>query len=672
MTIALGIDTGGTYTDAVLVEHETGTVLADAKALTTRHDLSIGIGKAVTAAFDGRTVSPNDVRLVALSTTLATNAIVEGQGSPICLLLIGYDQELLRQYDFERELVTPNVVYLDGGHDGTGDEVRPLDERGVREAILAWRDQVEAFAVSGYFGVRNPAHELRVRALVEELTGLPVACGHELTTRLNSVRRATTVALNARLIPLLRELIGTVRQTLQEAGITAPLMVVKGDGSLVRAEWAMHRPIETILSGPAASVVGAYHLAGQRDVWAVDVGGTTTDIAMLKAGRPRINPEGAQVGRWRTMVQAVDVHTVGLGGDSHVSLGKEGRLVIGPRRVVPLCLLASEHPQVLKELRRQVAAPPRDGSAGQFVLAPRQAHHALSDSDRELLNYLNAGPESLIRLTDRVRSDKGRYGFLLARQIESLTARRLVLQAGFTPTDALHVLGRFRQWDTQAARLGAELLAAQAGLSPEALCEQVVLGVSNQVVTQLISKVLSDEVTLPNWEQEPTASALLARALNGSDGSSLDCQLTLKQPIVAIGAPVEAYMPRAARQLQTELIIPDHADVANALGAVAGGVVQQMRVLIQPLEGDSTSFRAHLPDGVVDFDTLAESVAYAESVVPAQLEVLTRQAGADQVEVQMVREDHSAPVKGGWGQEIHLHTELIFTAAGRPSLALGT
>jgi N-methylhydantoinase A/oxoprolinase/acetone carboxylase beta subunit len=679
MIIALGIDTGGTYTDAVLVEHETGTVLADAKALTTRHDLSIGIGEAVTAVFNGRAVSSDDVRLVALSTTLATNAIVEGQGSPICLLLIGYDQELLRQYDFERELVTPNVVYLGGGHDGTGDEVKPLDERAVREAILAWRDQVEAFAVSGYFGVRNPAHELRVRALVEELTGMPVACGHELTTRLNSVRRATTVALNARLIPLLRELIFTVRQTLQEAGITAPLMVVKGDGSLVRAEWAMQRPIETILSGPAASVVGACHLAGQRDVWVVDVGGTTTDIAMLRAGRPRMNPEGAQVGRWRTMVQAVDVHTVGLGGDSQVRLNgdhtaKSGWLSIGPRRVIPLCLLASQYPQVVDELQRQAVEERerKNDLVGQFVLVQRQVNYALSDSDRELLNYLNAGPESLILLTDKVRSDKARYGFLLARQLESLTARRLVLQAGFTPTDALHVLGQFRQWDVEAARLGAELLAAQAGLSPKALCEQVVLGVSNQVATQLVSKVLSDEVTLPNWEQEPTASALLARALNGSQGSSLDCQLTLKQPIVAIGAPVEAYMPRAARQLQTELVIPDHAEVANALGAVAGGVVQQTRVLIQPLEGERTSFRAHLPDGVYDFDTLPESVAYAQRVVPGQLEALTRRAGADQVEVHTVRVDRDVPVAVGWGQRIYLGTELTFTAVGRPSLARGT
>jgi len=304
MTIALGIDTGGTYTDAVLVDHATGEVLATAKALTTRHDLSVGIGEAMAAVFETeQTLSPEVVDLVALSTTFATNAIAEGQGSPVCLLLIGYDLELMEQYGFQHELVTEDVVYLRGGHDVLGNEVAPLDEDAAREAILARRDKVEAFAVSGYFGVRNPTHELRVRALVEELTELPVTCGHELTTRLNAVRRATTVALNARLVPLLRELIATVRYTLDKQAIAAPLMVVKGDGSLVRAGWAMQRPIETILSGPAASAVGAWHLAGRRNVWVVDVGGTTTDIATLNDGQPRLNSEGARVGGWRTMVE---------------------------------------------------------------------------------------------------------------------------------------------------------------------------------------------------------------------------------------------------------------------------------------------------------------------------------------------------------------------------------
>jgi N-methylhydantoinase A/oxoprolinase/acetone carboxylase beta subunit len=668
MSIALGIDTGGTYTDAALVDHETGALLAAAKALTTHRDLAVGIRGAAEAAFDREDVAPGDVRLVALSTTLATNASVEGRGSPICLLLIGYDQDLLEQYGFERELATPNVVHVRGGHDGAGDEVEPLDEAAVREAILAYRDQVEAFAISGYFSVRNPTHERRVRALVQELTDLPVACGHELTTRLNSVRRATTVALNARLIPLLQDLTLTMRRTLAELGVDAPLMVVKGDGSLVRAEWAMLRPIETVLSGPAASVIGAWRLSGRRDLWVVDVGGTTTDVAMLQDGRPRINPEGARVGRWRTMVEAVDVHTVGLGGDSEVTVGgaslvDSDGLSIGPRRVVPLCLLASQYPQALEELQRQVDEERAHDLAGQFVLVQRQVRRAIPPEDRELIDSLVDGPQSLIALTDR-----GRYGFLVRRQIERLVDQQLVLRAGFTPTDALHVLGRFRPWRVEASMCGAKLLAQRAGLSPQALCERVTAGVSDRVARALVSKALGDEGVPPDWQGEPTARAFLARALNGSGGSSLDCRLTLKQPLIAIGAPVEVYAPPAAERLHTELIIPEHADVANALGAVVGGVVQQMRVLVQPLDGERREFRVHLPDGVHDFASLSEGVAYAEEVMPELMERQAHRAGAEQVEVHVMRQDRTAPVKGAWGKHIYLETELTFTAVGRPGL----
>ena len=664
MAIALGIDTGGTYTDAVLVDHATGEVLAAAKSLTTRHDLSIGIKAAMAAVFEAeQTLSPEAVDLVALSTTFATNAIAEGQGSPVCLLLIGYDPELMEQYGFQHELVTDDVVYLDGGHDVLGDEVAPLDEDAAREAILARREKVESFAVSGYFGVRNPTHELRVRRLVEELTGLSVTCGHELTTRLNAVRRATTVTLNARLIPLLRELIATVRQTLDEQAIVAPLMVVKGDGSLVRAEWAMRRPIETILSGPAASAVGAWHLAGRRDVWVVDVGGTTTDIAALNDGQPRLNSEGARVGGWRTMVEAVDVHTTGLGGDSHVRFDRQGRLLIGPRRVVPLCLLASEHPEVLDELRRQVATQHRKDEAAQFVISWRRPVNWLSEEDRALLRRLEAGPQSLMQLMSEAR-----YTWLLRRRIEGLEAQLVVQRAGFTPTDALHVLGRFQHWNSEVSRLGAELLAAQAGLSVEMFCEQVVRGVSDRVATELVNKVLEDEVGPPDWEGEPSAAALLERALNGPGDGDLSCELTLRWPLVAIGAPVEAYMPRTAERLHTELIIPPHAEVANAVGAVAGGVIQRLRVLVSPLDGGER-FRLHLPDGVHDFVDLEQAVCYAQQVMSARAESLAHQAGAGQVEVQMARMDRQAKVAAGWGQEIFLGAELIFTAVGRPSPA---
>jgi N-methylhydantoinase A/oxoprolinase/acetone carboxylase beta subunit len=669
MTAALGIDTGGTYTDAVLVAHATGEVLAGAKALTTRHDLSIGIGEAIAAVFESeQSLSPDAVDLVALSTTLATNAIAEGQGSPVCLLLIGYDRGLMEQYGFQHELATDDVVYLHGGHDVLGNEVAPLDEDATREAILAHRDKVEAFAVSGYFGVRNPTHELRVRTLVEKLTGLPVTCGHELTTRLNAVRRATTVALNARLISLLQELIATVRQTLDEQGITAPLMVVKGDGSLVRAEWAMQRPIETILSGPAASAVGAWHLAGQRSVWVVDVGGTTTDIAALRDGQPRLNPEGARVGGWRTMVEAVDVHTAGLGGDSHVRFDGDGRLLIGPRHVVPLCLLASEYPEVIEELRRQAATQQREDVGqprwhAQFVMSWRRPANWLSDEDMALLHRLELGPQSLALLIREAH-----YGWLARRRIEELEVRRVVLRAGFTPTDALHVLGRFRQWNVEASRLGAEMLAAQVGWPVQKFCEQVVQGVSDRVATELVSKVLEDEGGAPDWEREPTAVALLERALSDPQDGDLGCELTLRRPLVAIGAPVEAYMPRVAGQLHTELIIPPHAEVANAVGAVAGGVVQRFRVLISSLDGGER-FRLHLPDGVHDFVDLEQAVRYAQQVMSPHADALAQEAGAVPVEVQMARKDRRAKVATGWEQEVYLGTELIFTAVGRPSPA---
>jgi N-methylhydantoinase A/oxoprolinase/acetone carboxylase beta subunit len=682
MTIALGIDTGGTFTDAVLVDQGTGEILAGTKSLTTRRDLAIGIGRAVAAVLEdslcaSRRVTATDVGLVGLSTTLATNAIVEGQGSQVCLLLIGYDQALMERFGFQEGLGTDDVVYLQGGHDAAGNPIADLDEAGLRAAILSRRDRVEAFAVSGYFSVRNPEHELRVRALIEELTGatrtrdglpLPVTCGHELTTRLDAVRRATTVALNARLIPLLRDLIATVRRTLDGLGILAPLMIVKGDGSLVRSDWAMRRPVETILSGPAASVVGARHLAGRRDVWVVDVGGTTTDIAALRNGRPRLNPRGAQVGGWRTMVEAADVHTVGLGGDSHVRLDGNplpgsGGLTVGPGRVLPLCMLASECPEIVNVLRHQIDDKGREKLKGQFVLLQRRATAELAEQELRLLQDLASGPRSLRSLVDEAQ-----YGPLIVRQIEALATRQLVLFSRFTPTDALHALGRFERWNSEASRLGAMLLARRFRLSTEAFCEQVIEEVSNRVTVELVSKVLGDETVLPSWEREPAAAALLARAVGNVPVSDLGCRLSLRQPVVAVGAPVEAYLPRTAVQLGTELIIPPHADVANAIGAVAGGVVQRMRVLIRPMDA-GLGYRVHLADGFHDVATVERGVALARSIVPDRLAGMARKAGAEQTEVHMERVDRIAPVDIEWGQDVFVETELVFTAVGRPSLA---
>jgi N-methylhydantoinase A/oxoprolinase/acetone carboxylase beta subunit len=208
------------------------------------------------------------------------------------------------------------------------------------------------------------------------------------------------------------------------------------------------------------------------------------------------------------------------------------------------------------------------------------------------------------------------------------------------------------------------MLAKQNGMTSEALCESAIECVSDRISKALVTKVLSDEGLLPDWEQEPAAEEMLSRALGHRLDSDLRCQMNLRQPLVAIGAPVEAYMPRVAQQLNTELVIPSHAEVANAVGAVTGSVVQQIRVTIQPLREDE--FRLHLRDGVHDFPTLTACVRYAEEIMIEEAETMAREAGAHHIEVRIEREDKTVPVRG---DRIYLGTEITFTAVGRPSLA---
>ena len=228
----LGLDTGGTFTDAVLLA-DGRRVIASAKALTTPWNLAIGISKAIRAGLDALPAgaSREDVSLVSVSTTLATNAVVENRFSPVCTLLIGFDDAMVERSGLQRPGSGGLVVRIQGGHSATGEESAALDEAAVTRAVTDHEARVEAFAVAANFSVRNPAHELRARRLIRALTPKPVTCAHELSSKLDAPRRALTAALNARLTPQIRHLIEALLHVLTEESIDAPLMIVKGDGS---------------------------------------------------------------------------------------------------------------------------------------------------------------------------------------------------------------------------------------------------------------------------------------------------------------------------------------------------------------------------------------------------------------------------------------------------------
>ncbi len=670
MAILLGIDTGGTYTDAVLFDDEAG-VIGSAKALTTKHDLAVGIRKALEAVLPQ---PPPEIGLVSLSTTLATNAIVEGHGSPICLLLLGYPADALGRARLGEALGNDPVVFINGGHTVSGEEQMPLDLETARQAILAHAPRVAAFAVSGYFAVLNPAHELAVRDLARDLTGLPVTCGHELTSNLHAPRRALTVALNARLIPLLQQLILAVQGMMAEQKINAPLMVVQGDGSLIEARVALERPVETILSGPAASVVGARHLSGEKDVFVVDMGGTTTDIALLQEGRPVLNREGATVGGWRTMVEAIAVHTSGLGGDSEVRWDDKTGLNIGPRRVVPLSLLAEQAPETLAVLRRQAASSTPNVFDGQFAMRQRPldaGHGSLTATQMEVWEALAGGPVPLAAMfTDSFQA------YTWQRALARLIERGLVVAGSFTPTDAAHVLGYHSAWKTEAARLGAELAARrinaarkEAPLSVETFSRQVF----NQTVVQLgraaIAAALAQNTEVDLAQADMMRYLFIDRALADNGGEVLvDVALTLRYPLVAIGAPVGTYYPTVAERLHTRLCIPTHAEIANAVGAVVGSVMQTVHALVRALPDDG-GFRVHLPTGISDFADLEQAAAYGMEEAGRLAEAHAGRAGAADIQLKIRREDQIYHPVDGLGEDLYLGTEITATAVGRPRLA---
>ena len=663
----LGFDTGGTYTDAVLFDPARGAVAAAAKSLTTKHDLAIGLRGAMEAVL--RQLPVDDIGFVSLSTTLATNAIVEGQGSPICLLLLGYEPSALDRADLRRALGHDPVCFVTGGHGATGDEQAPLDVAALEAAVRAHDPNVAAFAVSGFFSVRNPAHELAARELIGRLTGKPVSCGHELTSKLDAPRRALTTALNAKLIPQLQQLIRAVEGLMAEKGVRAPLMVVKGDGSLVSAEFALGRPVETILSGPAASVVGARHLAGEEDVVVADMGGTTTDIALLTNGLPVLDREGATVAGWRTMVEAIAVHTYGLGGDSEVHRDGNG-ILVGPRRLVPLSLLCHQYPAMLEILRSQHEADRLQPGAGRFALRNRSldtSAGSLPPAQARVWAALSAGP---VALTDIAS------GYAAGKAIERLVDRGLVAVSGLTPSDAAHVLGLHHEWSEEAATLGAELWirddeAAARPADPDAasLARRVIEAAILQSGRAIVDAALANEDDSDLAAGGPLGRQLVDRALGpgGGAGRLLTVNVSLGRPLVAIGAPVGSYYPEVARRLGTRLVVPPHAGVCNAVGAVAGGIMQSVSALISaPNEG---LYRVHLPSGNADFTDLERAAAHALAEASQLAVSKARTAGAADIELRHRRADKVH--RDVSGLQIFIESRIEVTAFGRPRVAAG-
>lgn len=568
--IGLGIDTGGTFTDAVIYDFDREQIVASAKA-PTRHDKLVTGIEAVLQKLPEEAL--RQVNHAGVSTTLATNAFVERKGRNIALLIMS-------PFTVDENVLPFRFVHkISGSMTMQGEESEPIDEaeirRLAREAVAAG---CEAFAISGFGSVVNPAHELSAARITFEETGLHAVCGHELTSHLNFMERATTAAMNAKLIPLIEDLLSSVRQALTDVGLAdIRMMVVKGDGSQMLDSVARDFPVETVLSGPAASVVGASRLFKEQSAVVADMGGTTLDVALIRTGLPALSERGARVGEFQTSVRAMAVRTIGLGGDSVIDLADWPEVRIGPRRVRPVCRVSEEHPGAMSRLDQLFQEiVPLESHILDFVALANDPDTAAvqpetgesgNATEQRLLGKLRREPMFLLELAFAL--DRPGPSHIRWQHLESIGK---ITRYGLTLTDILHVEGKYKAFDADAAERLLRYWSLLLDVDPAEITAAIHRKFRAMAAGEILGACLPEDCP---WDNTETGlrSWLTHRLADVEENPDVMFGVNIKHPLIPVGAPAAALFPEIGRVLGQDIRLSEYAGVANAFGAIAGDVV---------------------------------------------------------------------------------------------------
>lgn len=332
----LGLDVGGTFTDAVIIDGH--RVIASAKKRTTKDNLMHGIGEALDAVLQNCDTSL--INQVTLSTTVVTNTIVEGKEQPVDLYVVTGPG---RNVD---DIFPVSPIYLQGYTDHRGIVVERTPSNEVRDIshMVQSRSGTDLAAISAKFGVRNPQEELSIGEELKD-TYATISNGSLLSGSLNFPRRTISAYFNSAVTPVFTVFKKNVEEALNIRHITAPLHILKADGGSLPMEHMLSRPVETAFTGPAATVLGlsALNSIGKEHTVALDIGGTTTDISLWKYGKPLMTKSGVSIREYPSAVRSFAVTSVGIGGESVVRL-KNGNLTVGPERVGPSVALGGMEP----------------------------------------------------------------------------------------------------------------------------------------------------------------------------------------------------------------------------------------------------------------------------------------------------------------------------------------
>ncbi len=661
MKLGIGIDTGGTYTDVIVYDFDTRTILQSNKALTTKEDLSIGITNALNKLNRQHLCNAG---LISLSTTLATNACVENKGGRAKLLFLGLEQSLFEkfgtEYGFSDE---QEVFHLDCDTRLNGDIITPPDFELLKQNCKEWFLDAKAVAIVELNAMNNNGIlEKQAKKIIKEQYNIPIICGCELYSDLNSIKRGVTALLNARLIAVIEDFFKAINLSLKKNNVTAPVVVVRSDGSLMSKRFAKTRPVETLLCGPAASVMGGASLTTGKDCVVVDMGGTTTDIALIKDGIPVRVTDGINIGNWKTFVKGLFVDTFSLGGDSGIGfLNRE--IYLQKERLVPLCVLAERYPNITEKLKN-LAKNHQSGHTRPLhefymLLKDISKNQSYTKKERDFCELIKNNPLPIREAAEKMGSSI--YTFEVSR----LEKEGIVIRSGLTPTDIMHIKGDFAKYDATPSKYAAKFVANSTDQTVKTLCDSIYITIKKKLYYNIVRILMCHSNQNLNASGIDALSKTFIEESYFSKNEFVSFNIQTKAQLIGIGAPIHIFLKDVAKALGAKCLVPAHASVANALGAVVGNVFAEEKIEIKPVynAGGIDGFEVVCGNRNKIFKELDGAITHAkkEGEKKARNGAISRGAHGD-ISVSFKVEEKDAHLNGG---HIFLGCTVIATALGR-------
>lgn len=597
--ISIGIDIGGTSIDIALVSLCSSEVILVSKSETVYENEIFGLVAAFGKIKDRLDAYLNSITSIKISSTLATNALATGSSLPVGLILIGHEEEYSKICSIRRNVKCAETLYVRGGHTRLGEEACELDSLKIMEGAKDWHGKCDGIAVASMFSHRNQNHELAAKKIVSGILNVPIVCSSQISHVNGLMKRAHTAVLNAGLIPIMDDMIKGCRRFFDSLGLYCPLYFVRGDGTLMSMERARESPVETVYSGPAASIRG-FSFVGRRGgyfsddetVYVYDIGGTTTDIGIIEQGEPESSV--SDIG-----VEFLNTHTVAVGGNSIVCVCAD-KITIGPQSVTPLSKGSVMNPGVLKLLEDAEVANYCTCSMDVRIVVIKEKNFCYRNDDalpEELFifNLFEDKPHLWDEFLNKLTSDKSKKTFM------SMIAQKKIEVMAFTPTDALVVLGRMTAEGKVAACLAAGFLSKDR--SPVEFAEMVVAAVNNELSSAAVYKIMIDE----GFDPSDASGRKIAENLLYA-GQQKNLILKISTRIGKMGSPSQAFEPSIG-VFPGIIEVPGY-ETLNAVGAATTPLKFRYTVDVEKLP--SGGYRAFAPWGEVDCRSPEECAAMVE------------------------------------------------------------